>query len=117
MNSADNLVAGRMVDSFVNVENVRLFTNEYYETERLDRGLAEYERAANQSRMSLLYLNLSQTLVVLVGVTAVLILAAQCRKWHINGWWIRDSQYLHPSSIPTTQFPGINLSPNQAIID
>ena len=77
MNSADNLVAGRMVDSFVNVENVRLFTNEYYETERLDRGLAEYERAANQSRMSLLYLNLSQTLVVLVGVTAVLILAAR----------------------------------------
>ena len=76
MNSADNLVAGRMVDSFVNVENVRLFTNEKYETERLDRGLSEYERAANQSRMSLLYLNLSQTLVVLVGVTAVLILAA-----------------------------------------
>ena len=66
-----------MVDSFVNVENVRLFTNEHYETERLDRGLAEYERAANQSRMSLLYLNLSQTLVVLVGVTAVLILAAR----------------------------------------
>ena len=76
MNSADNLVAGRMVDSFVNVENVRLFTNEHYETDRLDRGLAEYERAANQSRMSLLYLNLSQTLVVLAGVTAVLILAA-----------------------------------------
>ena len=77
MNSADNLVAGRMVDSFVNVENVRLFTNEHYETDRLDRGLAEYERAANQSRMSLLYLNLSQTLVVLAGVTAVLILAAR----------------------------------------
>lgn len=76
MNSADNLVAGRMVDSFVNVENVRLFTNEHYETDRLDRGLAEYELAANQSRMSLLYLNLSQTLVVLVGVTAVMILAA-----------------------------------------
>ena len=76
MNTADNLVAGRMVDSFVNVENVRLFTNEHYETERLDRGLAEYERAANQSRLSLLYLNLSQTLVVLTGVTAVLILAA-----------------------------------------
>jgi len=76
MNTADNLVAGRMVDSFVNVENVRLFTNEHYETERLDRGLAEYERAANQSRLSLLYLNLSQTLVVLTGVTAVLIMAA-----------------------------------------
>jgi len=76
MNTADNLVAGRMVDSFVNVENVRLFTNEHYETERLDRGLAEYERAANQSRLSLLYLNLSQTLVVLTGVTAVLVMAA-----------------------------------------
>ncbi len=76
MNSADNLVAGRMVDSFVNVENVRLFTNENYEIERLDRGLSEYERAANHSRLSLLYLNLSQTLIVLTGVTAVLIMAA-----------------------------------------
>ena len=34
MNEADNAVAGRMVDSFVNVENVRLFNNEKYETEQ-----------------------------------------------------------------------------------
>ena len=57
MNEADNAVAGRMVDSFVNVENVRLFNNEKYETDRVDLGLSDYERAANQSRLSLMYLN------------------------------------------------------------
>lgn len=76
MNAADNTVAGRLVDSFVNIETVRLFSNEAYETRRLDEGLSTYEAAANQSRFSLMLLNLSQTLVVLAGVTAVLVMAA-----------------------------------------
>ena len=76
MNAADNMVAGRLVDSFVNVETVRLFGNESYEESRLDEGLATYETAANRSRFSLMLLNLSQTLVVLTGVTVVLVLAA-----------------------------------------
>ena len=76
MNEADNAVAGRMVDSFVNVENVRLFNNEKYETGQVDLGLADYERAANQSRLSLMYLNLSQTMIVLSGVILLLVLAA-----------------------------------------
>jgi ATP-binding cassette subfamily B protein len=76
MNTADNQVAGRLVDSFVNVETVRLFNNADYEATRLDDGLAVYEEAANQSRFSLMLLNLSQTIVVLAGVTIVLVLAA-----------------------------------------
>ena len=76
MNAADNKVAGRLVDSFVNIETVRLFGNEDYEARRLDEGLATYETAANQSRFSLMLLNLSQTLVVLAGVTTVLVMAA-----------------------------------------
>ena len=76
MNAADNTVAGRLVDSFVNIETVRLFSNEAYETRRLDEGLSIYEAAANQSRFSLMLLNLSQTLVVLAGVTTVLVMAA-----------------------------------------
>ena len=32
MNAADNKVAGRLVDSFVNIETVRLFGNEDYES-------------------------------------------------------------------------------------
>ena len=76
MNAADNTVAGRLVDSFVNIETVRLFGNEAYETRRLDEGLSTYEAAANQSRFSLMLLNLSQTLVVLAGVTTVLVMAA-----------------------------------------
>ena len=52
-----------MVDSFVNVENVRLFTNKYYETERLN--VDARAGVANEAGYRL-YLNLSQTLVVLL---------------------------------------------------
>lgn len=76
MNAADNKVAGHLVDSFLNIETVRLFGNEDYEARRLDEGLAIYETAANRSRYSLMLLNLSQTLVVLAGVTTVLVMAA-----------------------------------------
>ena len=119
MNSADNLVAGQMVDSFVNVENVRLFTNEYYETERLDRGLAEYERAANQSRMSLLYLNLSQTLVVLVGVTTVLILAARNVESDILtvGGFVTLNTYVLQAFQPLNFLGSIYRQIRQSLID
>ncbi len=76
MNTADNTVAGLMVDSFMNVENVRLFNNEDYEVRRVDTGLASYEQAANKSRLSLMFLNLSQIFVVLSGVAIVLVMAA-----------------------------------------
>ena len=119
MNSADNLVAGRMVDSFVNVENVRLFTNEQYEIKRLDNGLAEYERAANQSRLSLLYLNLSQTLVVLIGVTAVLVLAAlNVEKDQLTvGGFVTLNTYILQAFQPLNFLGSIYRQIRQSLID
>ena len=119
MNSADNLVAGRMVDSFVNVENVRLFTNEQYEIKRLDNGLAEYERAANQSRLSLLYLNLSQTLVVLIGVTAVLVLAAlHVEKDQLTvGGFVTLNTYILQAFQPLNFLGSIYRQIRQSLID
>ena len=117
MNEADNAVAGRMVDSFVNVENVRLFNNEKYEIDRVDLGLSDYERAANQSRLSLMYLNLSQTMIVLSGVFFSWSWQLSMCSWRTHGWWIRDPEYLYFTGLPAPQFLGLYLSSDQAVFN
>ena len=114
MNEADNAVAGRMVDSFVNVENVRLFNNEKYETDRVDLGLSDYERAANQSRLSLMYLNLSQTIVL--SVVLLLVLAAfdvQLGALTVGGFVTLNTYILQ--AFQPLNFLGSIYRPDQAI--
>ena len=50
MNERDNEFSGAAVDGLINYEVVKAFANEGYESRRLDRALAAYERAAVQSR-------------------------------------------------------------------
>ena len=119
MNEADNAVAGRMVDSFVNVENVRLFNNERYETGQVDRGLADYERAANQSRLSLMYLNLSQTIIVLSGVILLLVLAAfdvQLNALTVGGF-VTLNTYILQAFQPLNSLGWIYRQIRQSLID
>ncbi|MEO1089601.1 MAG: ABC transporter ATP-binding protein/permease [Pseudomonadota bacterium] len=77
MNARDNDVAGRAVDGLLNYETVKTFTNEDHEAERLDRSLTDYEDAAVRSQQSLAFLNFGQQAIVALGVTAVMIAAAQ----------------------------------------
>ena len=53
MNARDNEVSAQTVDSLLNYETVKAFTNESLERDRLDRTLALYERAAVRSETSL----------------------------------------------------------------
>ena len=57
MNERDNEFSGAAVDGLINYEVVKAFANEGYESRRLDRALAAYERAAVQSEQTLAYLN------------------------------------------------------------
>ncbi len=77
MNQEENAVGGQTVDSLLNYETVRSFTNEAYEAERFDRSLARYENAAVKSQVSLAVLNFGQAAIVALGVTAIMIFAAQ----------------------------------------
>ena len=74
MNAADNSISTKMVDSLLNFETVKYFNNENYEFKRLDESLEKYEFAANKSRYSLSLLNVSQTIVIMSGITIMLIL-------------------------------------------
>ncbi|MAW59105.1 MAG: metal ABC transporter permease [Alphaproteobacteria bacterium] len=75
MNAADNDASTKMIDSLLNFETVKYFNNEDHEFSRLDKSLAKYENAANKNRMSLSILNVSQTLVIMTGITIMLVLS------------------------------------------
>ena len=77
MNEHDNAVSAQAVDSLLNYETVKTFTNEGYEGDRFDRTLAAYERAATKSDVTLAVLNFGQGTIIAVGITIVMIVAAQ----------------------------------------
>jgi ATP-binding cassette, subfamily B, heavy metal transporter len=76
MNERDNEFSGAAVDGLINYEVVKAFANEGYESRRLDRALAAYEKAAVQSEQTLAYLNAGQAAIIAVGVSAIMIAAA-----------------------------------------
>lgn len=75
-NRADSASNTRAIDSLLNYETVKYFTNEQYEADHYDRELAEWEQARRRSRLSLFLLNSGQALVIAVAITAMLSLAA-----------------------------------------
>ena len=74
MNLADNAASTKMIDSLLNFETVKYFNNENHEFKRLDESLEKYEIAANKNRTSLSLLNISQTFVIMIGITLMLVL-------------------------------------------
>lgn len=77
MNARDNDFAGQAVDGLINYEMVKAFTNEEYEAAKLDRTMAAYEKAAINSQVSLALLNVGQAAIIAIGITVIMIVAAQ----------------------------------------
>ena len=76
MNNADNLISTKIVDSLINYETVKYFGNETHEYVRLNQSLKKYEKANNSSRYSLSFLNIFQTIIIMVGIVIMLIMSA-----------------------------------------
>ncbi len=77
MNAADNDAGNKVVDSLINFETVKYFGNEEHEARRFDDAMRDYERASVKSRTSLSILNTCQAAVVALGITAIMVMAAQ----------------------------------------
>ncbi|MDP3482893.1 MAG: ABC transporter ATP-binding protein/permease, partial [Sulfuricella sp.] len=75
-NALDSEAYGRAIDSLLNYETVKYFGNERYEAARYDASLAEWERVALQSQRSLGLLNAAQAGTIAVGVTLMVLRAA-----------------------------------------
>jgi len=73
---ADTRASERAVDSLLNYETVKYFNNEAHEAVRYDENLKHLEDARVKAQTTLAALNLGQTLIVSIGVTAMMWRAA-----------------------------------------
>jgi len=76
MNDMDSKANTRAIDSLLNYETVKYFGNEPWETRRYDDSLAKWEVAAVKNQTSLAALNAGQSLIVALGITLLMLLAA-----------------------------------------
>ena len=107
MNERDNEFSGAAVDGLINYEVVKAFANEGYESRRLDRALAAYEKAAVQS----------ETDAGLPQRRPGRDHRRGCQRDHDRGRLARGrrhaqrrrhraGQRLHPAALPAAQLPG-----------
>ena len=75
-NKADSSSNTRAIDSLLNYETVKYFTNEEHEAKAYDVELEQWEHAKTKNRLSLFALNGGQAFIVSLSMTAMLGLAA-----------------------------------------
>ena len=75
-NIADSSSNTRAIDSLLNYETVKYFTNEEYEAKAYDQQLSTWEQAKIKNRLSLFALNGGQAFIISMAMTSMLALAA-----------------------------------------
>ena len=76
MIEADSAANTSAIDSLINYETVKYFTNEQHEKQRYDKNIYQWQQESIKSELSLSLLNTGQGLIIGIGTTLLLILAA-----------------------------------------
>jgi len=76
MNDMDSKANTRAIDSLINYETVKYFGNERYEVARYDEQMQGWEVSAVRNQTSLATLNAGQSIIIAIGVTLLMLLAA-----------------------------------------
>uniref|UniRef100_A0A0V0J4V6 ATP-binding cassette sub-family B member 6 n=1 Tax=Schistocephalus solidus TaxID=70667 RepID=A0A0V0J4V6_SCHSO len=76
MNNLDNVKSGVAVDSLLNFETVKYYTAESFEVNRYKKAVIDYQRASWQSSASLSLLNVTQSLIISLGLLIGTLLCA-----------------------------------------
>jgi ATP-binding cassette, subfamily B (MDR/TAP), member 7 len=77
MNREETAAGGKVVDSLINYETVKLFSNEDHEAKRFDENLKGFQKAAISTQTSLSALNFGQNAIFSVGLTAMMYMTTQ----------------------------------------
>jgi len=75
-NAADSSSNTRAIDSLMNFETVKYFTNEEFEAQRYDKELDALEIARRKNRLSVFALNGGQALIIAIAQTSMIGIAA-----------------------------------------
>ncbi|HEX3651783.1 MAG TPA: ABC transporter ATP-binding protein/permease [Rhizomicrobium sp.] len=76
MNESDQDANTKAVDSLLNYETVKYFSNEKHETRRFDQSMERFANASIQAQTSLSVLNTGQAVIVALGMGAVMAMTA-----------------------------------------
>lgn len=102
MNDLNNEANNKAVDSLLNYETVKYFSNEDHEANRYGSAMQLYCQAAVKSQGSLTVLNGLQAIIMAAGVAAIMLLAA----WEVTkgtmtvGDFVLVNSYLIQLSVP-----------------
>ncbi len=77
MNALDSTANGRAMDSLMNYETVKYFSNDDHEISRYRNTMQQWEEAAVKSQSTMSMLNFGQAAIIAIGVTGIMLLAAQ----------------------------------------
>lgn len=76
-NELDSAANARAIDSLINYETVKYFNNEGFEARRYDEQIDKWTQAQLKNQFSLSALNIGQAVIVSIGVTIMMWLAAE----------------------------------------
>lgn len=119
MNEMDAEANTKAIDSLLNYETVKYFSNEEHEARRFDKALQRYERAAVRSQVSLSVLNIGQAAIIAVGLTIVMAMAARgiVDKTMSLGDFVLVNTYLVQLYQPLNFFGFVYREIKQSLID
>ncbi len=119
MNDSDADAQTKAVDSLLNYETVKYFGNERHEAARFDLALARYERAAVRSQVTLNMLNIGQSVIIALGLAAIMLLsAAGVASGHMTvGRFVLANTYLMQLYTPLTYLGFVYREVKQGLVD
>ena len=119
MNALDTEANTKAIDSLLNFETVKYFGNEDFEARRFDGSMSRYERAAVKTMTTLSALNSGQTAIFTIGLTALMLMAAQGVVAHrlTVGDFVMVNAYMIQISIPLNLLGTVYREIRQALID
>ncbi len=119
MNDSDTEANTKAVDSLLNYETVKYFNNEGHEASRYDKAMVRFADASEKAQLSLSVLNTGQAVIIVLGLVAVMVLAA----YHVSlgvmtiGDLVVVNGFLTQLYVPLNLLGTVYREINQALID
>ncbi|MBB3174500.1 ATP-binding cassette subfamily B protein [Endobacter medicaginis] len=119
MNDSDSEASTKAIDSLLNYETVKYFSNEAHEMRRYDAAQARYEAAAVKTQVTLNLLNLGQVTIIAIALALIMLLAARdVAAGHLTvGKFVLVNTYLMQLYVPLNFLGFIYATLRQSVVD
>jgi ATP-binding cassette, subfamily B, heavy metal transporter len=119
MNDQDTDANQKAIDSLLNFETVKYFGAELREAKRYDGAMQQYEVAAVKTGQSLSFLNFGQSLIISIGLVAVMVMAAMGVQQKILtvGDFVMVNAYMIQITMPLNFLGTVYREIRQALVD